>query len=572
MITLEQIWTEPKKFWGYPQIAEPILVHNTKDFKETDVYSAIKSELEFLCLEDKQVYVSLPTVDKLLRPKDEKERSRFAELLLYHGTGHYGLIPFDLKNQIVLTYMAKGGIESIKGIEKHNMANASIIVNMFSDTVLNTYLFEKGIEDIAEIYVRLTDKKEQSLLQRIFMPENKDAWNLYMRSYEMLWNTPGKIVGKQKGIIESTAGKIYDLFQTSIYSSTSWPEQVTEYAKLISPFMKKNPRRNKNLKHMEDGESGELNKVKKEMKKRSKGAQEEYKKKIEKGLRAVSQKNKNKESTRRQYKDIVTEMGLGDENLADVWFYRNIASPYAVKFLDVETFSQDSHPSSPSKWNPEDPISDLDFVYSTLSHGKVIPSLSTYSWQQEKSQGEKRGSFIPDIYIIIDSSGSMINPQGNVSPAVVGGFVASECAFNKGAAVGALNFSGSGQEIIVPETKDKDLVGKALVSYFGGWTDMPTTAFSKLQKRKHNPKHIMLISDSGIWNFERSFPYLKNLMKSNPQNTGSFFWTINGYESTSNDVVTKLEDIGFQIYVIKEKYDLLNPILGKAKELYGGKL
>lgn len=559
MTELSDIWEEPRKFWGNPHLPEPIVVNDPNDFKGTRVHGALKSELEFLCLDDKQVYVSMPSIDRLLQPRNEEERNRFAELLTFHGVGHYSLIPFDLRGQIILTYNATQGLAQT-GDEKKT-GHAETLVNIFADVVLNTYLLENGVDDIGDIYVRLGERK-QPLLQRIFRPQNNEGWDVYMRTLEHLWGKDGMVVGRLGGGAETASQELAEIFADSKYSASRWPEQMREFARRMGPFMSER-RSNKNMRRFENGSSGELNNIRHGC---SGKEQKEYRRVMEQSLRGEATKEKDKEKGRARYVQVVTGSGLGDVKKANVWFYRALGSQYAVQFTAVQANNQDSHPQSPARWNPDDPISDLDIQYSASTQGRVIPGVSSYQWAREQETGLKQGEFIPDLYIVLDSSGSMVDPTKSVAPAVVGSFAASECAFNKGASVAACNFSSDGREIVVRETRDRDQIGEALVSYIGGCTNLPTTGLIRMLRRKHNPKHVLLISDSHIHNFEQALPYLRGLMQSNPQNTGSLFLVGAG----RNDVTEELEKIGFCVFEIGDKYDLLNPILGRAQQVYGG--
>ena len=96
-----------------------------------------------------------------------------------------------------------------------------------------------------------------------------------------------------------------------------------------------------------------------------------------------------------------------------------------------------------------DPIEDLDVVQTILTSPVVIPNITTRKWANKEGPGHLEEKQIPDLLIVLDSSGSMgwnyiatsNRGRGPYHTALVASFAALHFAANRGVKNSIINFS-----------------------------------------------------------------------------------------------------------------------------------
>ncbi|GAH22926.1 unnamed protein product, partial [marine sediment metagenome] len=64
-------------------------------------------------------------------------------------------------------------------------------------------------------------------------------------------------------------------------------------------------------------------------------------------------------------------------------------------------------PLAPQVWRMGDPVEELDIVQSLQAFPILIPNVSTRKWLKVTSEGLEQSKALPDMLLVIDSSGSM---------------------------------------------------------------------------------------------------------------------------------------------------------------------
>lgn len=587
-----EIWEKSRAFCFYAMLPKPKIV---EDPSTADATPEAKQELqsedagpEFITFFDNQTYLNMPVILKDLKIKNRSELENAVEFLMKHGVMHYSLIPYDFLNQLILDYKATKGVESA-GITDDGEAAQKIganINNVFMDIVDNNYIIEHGDEkghpqnrEQALFFYDRVNKHRNADPKRKKLP--RKTWDVYMRIYEKLWNEDGRWVDKKNFSEEQekAAERLYILAKEDMYNSNNWEKKIYRFAQVLAPFIKEDSQQGNDLLMFENNPSGKGKKLKQMLKeldkmKGKKGLEKKTKdleKEIENQLKGLAQKlSKNSRNLVKDYNDLLAGIGAGDEKKAQKWLYRSLASKYDVKFRPLQKTEGKANPYTPVQWVPSDPPQSLDIIYTLLTHGIIIPSETTKKWKYKKRTGFLEGGQPPDLYEIIDSSGSMMDPTQYISPAVLGAMVAAHSARNTGSKVAVKNFSakdGGSDITTLDETEDEEAIDDTILIYKNGGTILPTEDLLEWIKNPEIPKQFLLITDTHFHNFENAFPYLKSIMELNKKNRGAIFCI---GRNNVDEHVKKLEKVGYEIFYLNAGDDLLGLVVGKARDVYEG--
>jgi len=589
-----EIWERARSFWFYAMLPQPLIIEDLDDESITPEAKQImadpKSSPEFITFFDNQTYINMQKVFEDLLVKDESELEKAVEFLMKHGIGHYGLVPHDLLTYLMLTY------HSAKTLEDQNIAQGqqaqeigSNICNIFNDIIDNDYIVKKGEEkghpqneeSTFFAYDKLNEKKRSD-------PKDKPSktWNVYMRIYEKLWDQDGRWVENKKFSKdqENAAERIWRLMKDDMYNSRLWEKRIKRFTHILAPFIKEDGKGGQDCQMFDSGSSGQAKKLKemidklkkmkekggkegkdaKDLEKKIKDAEKDIENQIKGLARKMSENGKNRKLVS-DYKDLLAGTGItNDVKKANKWLYRSLANRYNVKFRPLQVTEGRAHPFTPIQWNPSDPPQNLDITYTLSTQGVVIPGVTTKKWKYKKTIGYKQGDQPPDLYIIIDSSGSMTDPTQNVAPAPLAAVAAAQSARNMGKRVAVKNFSGDTDTL--EETVDEDEIDDMILTYKNGGTVLPSNDLKSWVKRPDIPKQFLLITDSGFHNFDTALPYLREVLEINPKNRGAIFCIGRG----NQDYIERLEKIGWEVFYVESEKDLFNLVVGKSKEIYQG--
>jgi len=169
------------------------------------------------------------------------------------------------------------------------------------------------------------------------------------------------------------------------------------------------------------------------------------------------------------------------------WWYAHLAQAYRVG-IEKKPSQQAGrvYPVSLKRWLPEDGIHNLAPL---ATFGPVgLPGI-TKRWLHSGPESRLYDQQVPDLIIVIDSSGSMPNPNSMHNPnekrpncdrsyAVLGAFVAANSYLDYGSRVAVINFSN--QDFVADFTRDRTLLYKHLAAFQGGGTRLHPETIERL--------------------------------------------------------------------------------------------
>ncbi|QTE30899.1 vWA domain-containing protein [Pengzhenrongella sicca] len=205
------------------------------------------------------------------------------------------------------------------------------------------------------------------------------------------------------------------------------------------------------------------------------------------------------------YHQVLTQLGVSDslEESARRW-YREQAARYLVPF-PTRTSPAVLEPllAAHELWEVSDDLGDIDWTATLLRSPVVVPGVTTVQRGHDDSPGSDPAPEPVDLDLYLDSSGSMPDPRGRVSPIALAGAVLALSALRAGARVQATTWSGPNQIAGTGGfTRDPDAVLTAIVAHFGGGTSFPLPLLAAthpdLPDPRRRPCHIAVISDDGV--------------------------------------------------------------------------
>ncbi|MCS7241030.1 MAG: hypothetical protein NZ651_07295, partial [Candidatus Bipolaricaulota bacterium] len=207
-------------------------------------------------------------------------------------------------------------------------------------------------------------------------------------------------------------------------------------------------------------------------------------------------------------------------------------------------------------WTPEDGI---DRLAPLASFGRVCTPGLTKKWLRSGRESNLVRQSLPDLLILIDSSGSMTNPCESVSYAVLAGIVAALTYLDHGSRVAVINFSS--EDLILEFTRDRVKVEKYLVAYQNGGTTVHPDSIKRILHQARGPVDILLISDMAISNLDEVVQAMTSFACSHR----IFVFLITEDSKDLPQLQSKFPR-SVEWHKVKNDQDLLNLVLGAVRK------
>ncbi|MDY7030860.1 MAG: vWA domain-containing protein [Thermodesulfobacteriota bacterium] len=516
---LNEIWPRVKKKHLFPQIPTPVVGENDE---------AVAIEMK-----DKQIILNQRVCEKLA---EEMPREDVIEALLDHGTSHYTYCPWDLSTHLFLYSETKQVIKDPEMVKR--------VTGYFMDIVGNTYCVKEKGTKIPELYKYL--ERQSHTFQRTEL--DKVISSLYQR----IWGVNLDVSG-----YNDLSGR---LSRIPYLDKDRWSKSIKSFARIIRPLLESE-------KEKTAGDGNSQNTM------GDHGLSGYSEEEIEDGLREFAGKTGNPEEFKEMVSDFEDELkdlgfgetggmgrGHGESIDADLLFYMKLAEHFNIPIQKIPMEKSGSmHPHSHTPWEVGRPFQDIDIW---TSFGKIIPGI-TQVWNKREGEifGEMEGT--PDCIIVIDSSGSMVNPTKNLSYAVLGAGCASDAYLRSDSRVAVYNFSDAaagGKQLLDFSRNRKEVYG-TLCRYFGGGTNLKLKDLEVL--RRKSKTDIFIITDMQITNLEKVIDYFSEI---DNRVTAVYIGRHNRYAKRFEEATQKRKNIA--LYNVDKKEDIPSIVLGKIKEYF----
>ncbi len=525
---IEEMWPRLKKKHLYPEIPIP----KVGKFPDSTNDGAEKNDGVGLEMREKQLTIN-PAFLSALKGKMAEEA--MIEALLDHGITHYTFCPWDFQTHLALYAEAKkvmGDREKAKRAATH-----------FIDIIADTHCVKKKETEIPQLHRNLRKGPVEEVIASV---------------YQKIWGIDLGISSPKKGHEEI----VRRLARIPYLDRTRWTESIRKFARSLKPLLileqndkeagggkgDSNPLGEHNLNHYSYEE-------------------------IDQGLRDYAQKTMGLSEFREVVEDFSAELkeigygmeggmgrGRGAPIDADILFYMKLAENYSIPLKKIPLEETGTlHPHSHAPWEVGSPFQDIDIW---TSFGKFMPGI-TQIWKKKEGKGRGKTEGTPDCLIIIDSSGSMINPRKSLSYAVLGAACVTNAYLRNHSKVAVYNFSDApmGGREILDYTTNREEVYRTLCKYFGGGTALDLEDILPLIRKKKEID-LFIITDMKITNLETLIGFFGKIQnRITAVHIGE-----NPYASRFEKAVEKRKNIN--IFTVKKKEDIPHIVLGSIREYF----
>lgn len=525
---IEEMWPRIKKKHLYPEIPIP----KVGKIQDPNHEGAEKNDGIGLEMREKQLTINPAFLSAL---KEKMAEEDLIEALLDHGITHYTFCPWDFQTHLSLYAEAKkviGDKEKAKRAATH-----------FIDIIADTHCVKKKVTEIPQLHRNLRKGPVEEVIASV---------------YQKIWGIDLGVSSVRKGHEEI----VRRLARIPYLDRSRWTESIRKFARSLKPLL---------ILEQNEKESGggkgdsnplgehDLNHYSYE--------------EIDQGLREYAQKTMGLSEFREVVEDFSAELkeigygieggmgrGRGAPIDADILFYMKLAENYSIPLKKIPMEETGTlHPHSHAPWEVGSPFQDIDIW---TSFGKFMPGI-TQIWKKKEGKGRGKIEGTPDCLIIIDSSGSMINPRKSLSYAVLGAACVTNAYLRNHSKVAVYNFSDApmGGREILDYTTNREEVYRTLCKYFGGGTALDLEDILPLIRKKIEID-LFIITDMKITNLETLIGFFGKIQnRITAVHIGE-----NPYASRFEKAVEKRKNIN--IFTVKKKEDIPHIVLGSIREYF----
>jgi hypothetical protein len=190
-------------------------------------------------------------------------------------------------------------------------------------------------------------------------------------------------------------------------------------------------------------------------------------------------------------------------------YYRERAIPHLLPFPARKLpQATDPLPEGLDLWDTSAPLEQIDWLGTLLASPHVVPGVTTRQRQFGTSPGTEPETIPVDLYLGVDSSGSMGNPAHYLSYPVLAGAILALSALRAGSRVKVVLSGEPGNTISTPGfERNAAAVLKTLTSYLGtgfsfGIHRLAETFHAAVKgssRVKPRPVHILIVSDNDLF-------------------------------------------------------------------------
>lgn len=496
---------------------------------------------------------------------EDKEYLDYYYAICLHEISHYQLIPYD---GLINAKLLKAAMKYV------NQHFAPIVVNVFSDLLIDTKLNKKFSNliswELRKTYQHIINKNGNKL---------SNFSNFLFLAYENLMNVE-ILKDDSPSEVKNVAKRVSNVVLKNFEDETKWEEKVAKVAYHLKSLI------NDTFSLVGSGYQQKSGKVKRKSPDKGKSEIEFPEDILE--IMDNPLENKNSDKLRRDNEDDLkqkaeefakstpySEFGapagqagiLIDGNPLATW-YRGLAQ----NLIEIKIYEErpiGNLPVYPEVWRIGEPIEELDLVQTILTSPIIIPNITTKKWSKKESSGQLKEKQIPDLLIVIDSSGSMNwnytsmikSGKGPYHTALIAAFASLQYAASKGAKFSIINFSNRAD--ICQWTSNYQEAEKTLLRYQGGGTVLPIKEIAQQCEKADRKVLIFIITDFGIYNWSKAKKVMIKLAQKDHKIVGFFIGSSKIPKQKFKEIINKVS-----FFPIETVNDLIGLVIEELKKNY----
>ncbi|MBK5971181.1 MULTISPECIES: hypothetical protein [Thiorhodovibrio] len=555
----QQAWPAALTAWSrFTRLPEPRFLLD----EAAEQAEGLSGSFAMIRLNDHAVLVSLRQVAEL-------GLERFAREVLAHEVGHHVLAPADLAYNGRLLARLRA---ALPGLQEH----AAFVGNLYTDLLINDRLARSAELDLAGLYQALKPKDKPGKL-----------WSLYMRIYEQLWSLPSGTLTQGRLDPALRADAALGARLVRVYAR-DWLDGAGRFASLLYPYLATEQAEMQNgfgnLLDATDAGSGEVvpdglaeideAEVTGSLDPRN---DPELSGVDQPGDAAEPGASSGRETVggRKQryrgpldYTELMEAAGVKVPRKELIMrYYRELARRHLIPFPSrrVEQAS-DPLPEGLDPWDPGEPLAAVDWLESMIRSPQVLPGLTTLQRSYGSSPGAEPERVPLDLYLGIDCSGSMANPERQLSYPVLAGAVVALSALRAGARVMAC-LSGEPGKFDQTDgfVRSEAEVLKLLTGYLGtgyafGIGRLQASILDQPPPKR--PVHLLVISDADLFRMLDDHPNGWQVAEQAALKAGGGATAVLNlpyqYNREENSAMVRLEGIGWQVHQVSSQEQLVS--------------
>ncbi len=494
---------------------------------------------------------------------DDEDYIKYYHSITLHEISHYQIIPYD---GYINAKLLKAAMRYV------NQYFAPIIVNIFADLVIDRMLFLKHPDlvswELKETYKHIKNKNTLS-----------EFSNLLFSLYEKVLDIT-IFEEKPSNIDNYLVSQISKTILKDFYDETQWEQKVQKIAYYLINMIKDTFTLIGIGVKCKEGTS----------KRKAPGKGDHYIKIPDDILELMDNplENKNTDKLEKDNDDTLrqkseefakdtdySEFGapagqagiLIDANPLAAWYRGKAKDLIQIKIFEKKPGGE--VPIYPEVWRIGDPIEELDIVQTLISSPIVVPNITTRKWKYQLGEGHLEEQQIPDLLIVLDSSGSMgwnylaasEDSRGPYHTALIAAFASLHFAAKKGVKFSIINFSDKAD--VCQWTYDYETAEKILLRYQGGGTQLPIKAIKQQCEKAEKKTLVFIITDFGIYNWGGAKKIMMELSEKGHKIVGFFIGSNKIPKRKFSELLSKVT-----FYPIKNWQDLINLVIKEIKKYY----
>jgi len=494
---------------------------------------------------------------------DDQEYTDYFHAISLHEVSHYQIIPYD---GLINAKLLRAAMKHV------NQYFAPIVVNCFADLLIDTRLFKRHPElmlwEVQKTYQNILDKNKGKF---------SDFLKFLFRAYEKLWKV-NISVDDSLSSMENLADRVVKVVLKNFEDEASWEEKVTKIAYHLRGLINDtftligrdyNPPEGK-VKRKSPGKGDIIVEIPEDVlevmdnpleNKNSDKLKEDHDDELRQKAEQFA-----KDTPFSEFGAPANQAGILIEGNHLATWYRGIAKNLIeIKIYEEKLGGQ--LPVFPEVWRVGEPLEELDIVQTILTSPIIIPNITTRKWLTQQGTSYLEDKQIPDLLIVIDSSGSMNwnytskSAKGAYHTALLSSFAALHYAAKKGVKFSIINFSNRADTC--DWTKNYLKAEEVLLRYQGGGTHLPVKAIVKQCEKAENKSLVFIITDFGIYNWSASKKTLLDLVEKGHKVVGFF---IGSSKIPKEKFKSLLDKVTF--YAVKNIKDLIDLVIQEVKRYY----
>jgi hypothetical protein len=488
-----QDWPVALRLWSaFTRLREPLWCRTAAEAQA----EGLTESFAMIRLSDHRVVIDLRSIL-------EHQLTAFGREILAHEIGHHIYCPADLTDHARMLARMRPALPTRE-------AKAPLIANLYADLLINDRLQRSRGLRLSTVY------------QQLAAPGDA-LWQLYMRIYEILWSLAAGTLAIGAGG-DQLAGDAHLGARLIRAYASDWLDGSGRFAALCLPYLL-GPE-SAALQHLPaiwhdlaatgrdgavsgltaieaDEESGAIHPAF-DPRLSELEAEEAAPTPVSPATSTVASPPGGQYREPFAYGEILRALGMElDDHEIAVRYYRERAIPYLVPFPQQPTpRSVEPLPEGTEAWDIGAPLDDVDWLESIMVSPRPVPGVTTRQRTWGTMEGGQPHAEPLDLDLYVDCSGSMPDPQEEVSYLALAGTIVALSALRAGARVQATLWSGAGQyDTTGGFVGDERRILRVITGYLGGATAFPIHLLRDTYAGRspaERPVHILVVSDDGV--------------------------------------------------------------------------